>query len=435
MSQASQASNLAIDEEGAIVPDQQLQKTTQMANAIRALAMDAVQAAKCGHPGLPMGAADIATVLFTRVMKFDATVPDWADRDRFVLSAGHGSMLLYSCLHLLGYEDFTSEQLRNFRQLGYLTAGHPEFGHGAGVETTTGPLGQGVGNAVGMALAERIMAARFGDEVVDHYTFVLAGDGCLMEGISQEALTLAGHLNLSRLIVLFDDNGISIDGPVSLSDSTDQLARFAASGWDVRSVDGHDQDAIYEAIEGARLTDAPSLIACKTIIGFGSPNKQGTAATHGNPLGEEEIALAREALGWTAEPFDIPTEIRDAWRLAGIRGCKHRKAWEGRMEAMEAELKADFQRRLAGVLGKQGLEHLLHLHRRRHLIGPQLEQSSVGPSPVARLVIRWFHRDPHQGQRANPDVPGQCAILRFRRRYPEPGRSPDANIQKDDTAS
>lgn len=297
-----------------------------------------------------MGAADIATVLFTRVMKFDATAPNWADRDRFVLSAGHGSMLLYSCLHLLGYEDFTTDQLKNFRQLGYLTAGHPEFGHGAGIETTTGPLGQGVGNAVGMALAERLMAAHFGEETVDHYTFVLAGDGCLMEGISQEALTLAGHLNLSKLIVLFDDNGISIDGPVSLSDSTDQMARFKASGWDVRAVDGHDQDAIYEAIEGARLTDAPSLIACKTIIGYGSPNKQGTSATHGAPLGPEEIGLARDALGWTAEPFDVPTEIRDAWRLAGIRGCKHRKAWEGRVEELDADKKADFHRRLAGDL-------------------------------------------------------------------------------------
>ncbi|MEM8648269.1 MAG: 1-deoxy-D-xylulose-5-phosphate synthase N-terminal domain-containing protein, partial [Pseudomonadota bacterium] len=327
-----------------------MEKTTQMANAIRALSMDAVQAANSGHPGLPMGAADIATVLFTRVMKFDATAPGWADRDRFVLSAGHGSMLLYSCLHLLGYEDFTTEQLKNFRQLGYLTAGHPEYGHGAGIETTTGPLGQGIGNAVGMALAERLLNAHFGDEVVDHYTFCLAGDGCLMEGISQEALTLAGHLNLSKLIVLFDDNGISIDGPVSLSDSTDQLARFAASGWDVRSVDGHDQDAIYEAIEGARLTDAPSLIACKTIIGYGSPNKQGTSATHGAPLGDDEIALARETLGWTAEPFEIPTEVRDAWRLAGIRGCKHRKAWEGRVNELEAEKKGDFQRRLAGEL-------------------------------------------------------------------------------------
>ncbi|MCP5081568.1 MAG: transketolase [Alphaproteobacteria bacterium] len=327
-----------------------MQKTTQMANAIRALSMDAVQAANSGHPGLPMGAADIATVLFTRIMKFDATAPNWADRDRFVLSAGHGSMLLYSCLHLLGYEDFTCDQLKNFRQLGYLTAGHPEFGHGAGIETTTGPLGQGVGNAVGMALAECIMAAQFGDEAVDHYTFVLAGDGCLMEGISQEALTLAGHLNLSKLIVLFDDNGISIDGPLSLSDSTDQMARFAASGWDVRAVDGHDQDAIYEAIEGARLTGAPSLIACKTVIGFGSPNKQGTSSTHGAPLGDEEIGLTREALGWTAEPFEIPTEVRDAWRLAGIRGCKHRKAWEGRVDALDADKKADFHRRLAGDL-------------------------------------------------------------------------------------
>ncbi|MEM7424478.1 MAG: transketolase [Pseudomonadota bacterium] len=350
MSQTSAAASLASDETGADVPNQENSREMQMANAIRALSMDAVQAARSGHPGLPMGAADIATVLFTRVLKFDATAPDWADRDRFVLSAGHGSMLLYSCLHLLGYEDFSLDQLKNFRQLGYLTAGHPEFGHGAGIETTTGPLGQGVGNAVGMALAERIMAANFGNEVVDHYTFALAGDGCLMEGISQEAITLAGHLNLSKLIVLFDDNGISIDGPVSLSDSTDQQARFAASGWDVRAVDGHDQDAIFAAIEAAKATDKPSLIACKTIIGYGSPNKQGTSSTHGAPLGDEEIAATREELGWSSPPFEIPTEIRDAWRLAGIRGCKVRKAWEKKVKALEPDVRADFERRLAGNL-------------------------------------------------------------------------------------
>ncbi len=350
MSESAAADILAGNEAEAGASNQEISRDMQMANAIRALSMDAVQAAKSGHPGLPMGAADIATVLFTRAMKFDATAPGWADRDRFVLSAGHGSMLLYSCLHLLGYEDFTLDQLKNFRQLGYLTAGHPEVGHGAGIETTTGPLGQGVGNAVGMALTERIMAANFGDDIVDHYTYALAGDGCLMEGISQEAITLAGHLELSKLIVLFDDNGISIDGPLSLSDSTDQPARFAASGWDVRSVDGHDQDAIFEAIEAAKATDQPSLIACKTIIGYGAPAKQGTSSAHGAPLGDEEILAAREALGWDAPPFEIPTEIRDAWRLAGIRGCKRRKAWEKKVKGLDPDVRADLQRRIAGDL-------------------------------------------------------------------------------------
>ncbi len=344
--------HFAAEQKGAIVPDTQDNKQSQMANAIRALSMDAVQAAGNGHPGLPMGAADIATVLFTKVLKFDATAPDWADRDRFVLSAGHGSMLLYSCLHLLGYEDFPLDQIKNFRQLGSLTAGHPEYGHGAGIETMTGPLGQGVGNAVGMALAERIMAARFGDDVVDHYTYALAGDGCLMEGISQEAITLAGHLNLSKLIILFDDNGISIDGPVSLSDSTDQQARFAASGWDVSAVDGHDQAAILEAMQAACQVDKPSMIACKTTIGYGAPNKQGTSSIHGSALGPDEIALAREALGWHAEPFDIPSEVRDVWRLAGIRGCKQRKAWEANLEKLDADDKAEWQRRISGDLAE-----------------------------------------------------------------------------------
>jgi transketolase len=257
------------------------------------------KAANSGHPGLPMGAADIATVLFSRFMKFDPMNPKWPDRDRFVLSAGHGSMLLYSLLYLLGYEDISIDEIRNFRQLGSKTAGHPEYGHAAGIETTTGPLGQGLANAVGMAIAERKLADEFGADLVDHHTYVLAGDGCLMEGISQEALSLAGHLKLSKLIVLWDDNGISIDGKVSLSDSTDQQARFEASGWETLSIDGHDPDAIASAIERAQSSDRPTLIACRTTIGFGAPTKAGTSKAHGSPLGAEEIAGAREALGWT----------------------------------------------------------------------------------------------------------------------------------------
>ncbi|MEX2202439.1 MAG: 1-deoxy-D-xylulose-5-phosphate synthase N-terminal domain-containing protein, partial [Dongiaceae bacterium] len=240
-----------------------------MANALRALAMDAVEQAKSGHPGMPMGMADVATVLWTRFLKFDPTAPAWPDRDRFVLSAGHGSMLLYGLLHLAGYTDMTIDEIRNFRQLGSRTAGHPEFGHAAGIETTTGPLGQGLGNAVGMAIAERMLAAEFGSDLVDHFTYVIAGDGCLMEGISHEAISLAGHLRLGRLIVLFDDNRISIDGPTSLSVSDDQLARFSACGWHVASVDGHDPEAIAAAIEAARRSDRPSLLACRTVIGYG----------------------------------------------------------------------------------------------------------------------------------------------------------------------
>ena len=258
-----------------------------MAHAIRFLSADAVQKANSGHPGLPMGAADIATVLFTRFMKFDPKQPSWPDRDRFVLSAGHGSMLLYSSLYLLGYKDMDIEQLKNFRQLGSKTAGHPEYGHAAGIETTTGPLGQGIANAVGMAMAERKLADEFGGELVDHYTYCLAGDGCLMEGISQEAITLAGHLKLSKLVVFWDDNNISIDGPVSISDSTDQIARFEASNWNTISVDGHDHEAIASAIESAHASDKPTMIACKTQIGFGAPNKAGTASAHGAPLGPD----------------------------------------------------------------------------------------------------------------------------------------------------
>ncbi|WP_068087096.1 transketolase [Polycladidibacter stylochi] len=327
-----------------------LEKHHRMANAIRFLSADAVEKAKSGHPGLPMGAADIATVLFTKFLKFDPKHPDWADRDRFVLSAGHGSMLLYSLLYLLGYEDFDIEQLQNFRQMGYRTCGHPEYGHGAGIETTTGPLGQGLGNAVGMAIAERIQANRFGTELVNHHTYVLAGDGCLMEGISQEALSLAGHLKLNKLVVVWDNNGITIDGAVSMADSTNQVARFQASGWNTIEVDGHDPEALAAAFTQAKASDKPTLIAAKTTIGFGAPKKAGTSKVHGAPLGAEELAAMRKELGWESEPFSIPSDIMDGWRIAGLRSAQARKDWEARFENSETELRAEFERRNRGDL-------------------------------------------------------------------------------------
>lgn len=299
-----------------------------MANAIRALAMDAVEKAKSGHPGMPMGMADVATVLFTQFLKFDAAAPEWPDRDRFVLSAGHGSMLLYALLHLTGYPGVSMDELSNFRQLGFKTAGHPEYGHAPGIETTTGPLGQGLANAVGMALAERLINARLGDAVVDHFTYAIVGDGCLMEGISHEAISLAGHLKLNKLIVLFDDNSISIDGATSLSVSDDQIARFKASGWNAVWIDGHDPAAIAFAIEGARRSDKPTLIACKTVIGYGAPTKQGKASTHGEPLGAEEIKGARAKLDWASAPFEVPDGVLAAWRAAGSRGSAQRKDWD-----------------------------------------------------------------------------------------------------------
>ncbi|MDR7221651.1 transketolase [Aminobacter aminovorans] len=326
------------------------EKHDRMANAIRFLSMDAVEKANSGHPGLPMGAADIATVLYTRFLKHDPANPHWHDRDRFVLSAGHGSMLLYSLLYLSGYEDMTIEQIKNFRQLGSKTAGHPEYGHASGIETTTGPLGQGLANAVGMALAERIMNAQFGDKLVDHYTYVLAGDGCLMEGISQEALSLAGHLKLNKLVVFWDDNNISIDGPISMSDSTDQLARFAASGWNTLAIDGHDPEAIAGAIEAAKRSDRPTLIAAKTTIGFGSPSKAGTNKVHGSPLGAAEIEATRKALGWEYPAFEIPSDILDAWRLAGLNSAKKRNDWEKRLAEAGTEVRGEFERRMRGDL-------------------------------------------------------------------------------------
>ncbi len=323
---------------------------TDMANAIRALSMDAVQKANSGHPGMPMGTADVATVLFSRHLKFDASAPDWPDRDRFVLSAGHGSMLLYSLLHLTGYPGMDIEQLKNFRQLGSRTAGHPEYGHAPGIEVTTGPLGQGIATAAGMALAERMLAARYGDDLVDHHTYVLAGDGCLMEGVSHEAVSFAGHLRLGRLIVLFDDNGITIDGKTDLSVGDDQLMRFEASGWHVARVDGHDPEAIDAAITAAKAAGRPSLIACKTVIGFGAPTKAGSEKTHGAALGDEEIAGARKKLGWPHPPFEIPDAVMTAWRAVGARGEAARAAWEGRVAALDNDVRNEFERTSTGDL-------------------------------------------------------------------------------------
>ncbi|MDJ0942502.1 MAG: transketolase [Kiloniellales bacterium] len=321
-----------------------------MANAIRALAMDAVQTANSGHPGMPMGMADVATVLFSRFLKFQAERPDWPDRDRFVLSAGHGSMLLYALLHLTGYPEMTLEEIKNFRQVGARTAGHPEYGLAPGIETTTGPLGQGLANAVGMALAERLLNARFGDDVVDHRTYVVASDGDLMEGISHEAAALAGHLRLGRLIVFFDDNGISIDGPTSLSDSVDHGLRFQSYGWHVQTIDGHDPEAIARATEQALADDRPSLIACRTTIGFGAPSKAGKASSHGAPLGEDEIAGARAALGWSHPPFKVPSPILETWRAAGKRGAAEAEAWDRRLAALEPAQAQAFEAAVKGEL-------------------------------------------------------------------------------------
>ena len=321
---------------GAAVPN-----LKDMANAIRALSMDAVQAANSGHPGMPMGMADVATVLFSQFLKFDASDPQWPNRDRFVLSAGHGSMLLYSLLYLTGYPEMTIEEIKRFRQLGSKTAGHPEYGHAPGIETTTGPLGQGTGNAVGMALSEQLLAARVGKDLIDHHTYVIAGDGCLMEGISHEAISMAGHLKLGKLILFWDDNSISIDGATSLSVSDDQMKRFAASGWNTIRVDGHNTAEISAALKKAKSDpSAPWLIACKTIIGYGAPTKQGTKDTHGSPLGAEEIKGAREKLGWPYPPFEVPAEILNAWRGIGSNGAKANTAWKKVFAKADAGAKA-----------------------------------------------------------------------------------------------
>jgi transketolase len=360
-----------------------------MANAIRFLAMDAIQKAESGHPGMPMGMADIATVLFSRFLKFDPSDPNWADRDRFVLSNGHGSMLLYALLHLTGYPGMDMEQIKNFRQLGSHTPGHPEYRHAPGVETTTGPLGQGFANAVGMALAERMLAARFGEEIVDHYTYVFAGDGCLMEGISHEAASLAGHLGLGKLVVLFDDNHISIDGDTELSSHDDHAARFRAYGWDVQSVDGHDPEAIALAISAAKESDAPSLIACRTVIGYGAPSKQGSESTHGSPLGADEIAATREALGWTSEPFEVPEAILSAWRATGEKGKTEHGNWSGRLKALPADARSGFERIMAGTLPDGWETAILELKRKISEEAPKIatRQASKNALDVLAPVI------------------------------------------------
>jgi len=318
-----------------------------LANAIRSLAMDAVEQAKSGHPGLPMGAADLAAVLFTEAMRFDAADPAWPDRDRFVLSAGHGSMLIYAILYLTGTPGMTLDEIKRFRQLHSRTPGHPEVGHTPGVEMTTGPLGQGIATAVGMAMAERMLAAEFGKSVVNHHTYVLASDGDLMEGISQEAIAMAGHQKLNKLIVLFDDNGISIDGPLSISDSVDQVKRFQSAGWRAERIDGHDPVQIRAALERAKASNRPSLIACKTVIGYGAPKKAGTSKAHGEPLGADELAGAKAKLGVAAAPFEVSAEALKAWRAAGARGAEGRKAWEGAFAALNPRKQAEFKRRLA----------------------------------------------------------------------------------------
>jgi transketolase len=342
----------------------------KLANAIRSLAMDGVEQAKSGHPGLPMGAADVATVLFTRVMKYDAADPRWPDRDRFVLSAGHGSMLLYALLYLTGVPGMEIADLKAFRQLESKTPGHPENFMTLGVETTTGPLGQGLAMSVGMAMAERMLAAEYGRKIVDHHTYVLASDGDLMEGISHEAIALAGHQKLNKLIVLWDDNGISIDGPLSISDNVDQVARFKACGWRSERVDGHDPDAIEAAIRRAQKSGKPTMIACKTVIGFGAPKKAGTSKAHGEPLGADELAGAKKALGITGGPFEVAADILKSWRAAGTAGAAAHADWKSRYEAMSERKRAEFDRRqVHGVPSK--LDKAILAHKKALIAAPQ----------------------------------------------------------------
>jgi len=360
-------------------------QTTRMANAIRALSMDAVQAAKSGHPGMPMGMADVATVLWSKHLKFDPAAPAWADRDRFVLSAGHGSMLLYSLLHLTGFEDMSLEQIKNFRQTGALTAGHPEHGHTPGVEATTGPLGQGISMAVGMALGERILNAKYGDDLVDHKTFVIASDGDLQEGISHEAISLAGHWKLNRLVVLWDDNEIQIDGPTSLSESTDVLKRFDAAGWATSRIDGHDHAAIDAALEAAKSSDKPVLIACRTVIGFGAPNKAGTAGSHGAPLGDEEIAGTRKALGWDHAPFEIPDDVYANWRTSG--SAEAHEAWRERLG--ESEKADDLVAQLSGEPGERELEALKAWRLQVAEERPKLASRAASGKALSAIIDSW----------------------------------------------
>lgn len=343
---------------------------TRMANAIRGLAMDAVEKAKSGHPGLPMGAADIATVLFTQFLKYDASAPNWPDRDRFVLSAGHGSMLLYALLYLTGNKDMTLEQVKSFRQLGSKTPGHPENFETSGVETTTGPLGQGIATAVGMAMAEKMLAAEFGKKVVGHYTWVLASDGDLMEGVSQEAIAMAGHWKLNKMIVLYDDNGISIDGPTSIADSVDQVKRFKSAGWAAERIDGHDPKAISAAIIRAQKSGKPTLIACKTTIGYGAPTRAGTGKVHGEALGADELKGAKDKLGISQEAFSVPDDVLKAWRAAGSRGVAAREEWQGRFDELGTRKRAEFERRMRHER-PASLAKALRAHKKALLETPQ----------------------------------------------------------------
>jgi transketolase len=354
-----------------------------MADCIRVLSMDAVQAANSGHPGMPMGMADVATVLFTKHLKFDPSWPKWPDRDRFVLSAGHGSMLIYALLHLTGYASPTMENIRNFRQLGSPCAGHPEAHELDGVETTTGPLGQGLATSVGMAIAERHLNATFGDEIVDHHTYVICGDGCLMEGVSQEAISLAGHMKLNRLIVLWDDNNISIDGPITLTSSENMPARFRAAGWDVQEIDGHDMVAVDAAITAAKKTPTPSLIACKTIIGKGAPNKQGTKATHGSPLGADEVAAARATLGWNLPPFELPDAAVSEWRSFGARSAQLVSAWRDRVSSLDPATRAEVERRLMTGDVRDDLENVMRQFIETLIAAPQ----KVATRKASELVL------------------------------------------------
>ena len=358
-----------------------------MANAIRLLAADAVQKARSGHPGMPMGMADVATVLFTRFLKYDAADPKWPDRDRFVLSAGHGSMLLYALMYLTGYPDITMEQIKNFRQLRSIAAGHPEHGHASGAETTTGPLGQGLANAVGMALAERLLANRFGADTTDHRTYVIVGDGCLMEGISHEAISLAGHLKLNKLIILFDDNQISIDGPTDLSVSDDQRKRFQASGWNTWAVDGHDPIAIAAAITGAQESAKPAMIACRTVIGFGAPTLAGTAKTHGAALGDEEIKGARETLDWPHAPFVVPDDVLECWRVAGRRSVAAHADWSDRIAALPADKKSEFTRLMAGDLPKGWESAILHVKKKASSDTPKVATRQASQAVLEVLTV------------------------------------------------